>query len=127
MALQGKLALSSKDRKTEFRPGERISGQASWALSAAPESVKIHLLWYTEGRGTQDVEVLAAESAATPGANGQKEFSFTLPATPFSFSGKLISLLWAIEVLVNDGDLSERFNFTMSPNGKEITIGSAPE
>ena len=47
------------------------------------------------------------------------------PEAPHSFSGALISLIWAVELLVEPGGLSERIEITVSPTGEEILLGHA--
>lgn len=85
------------------------------------------LFWYTRGKGTQDVVVVQEETFPAPGAQDERKFSFRLPAGPYSFSGRLISLLWAVEVVVQPGDESGRTEFTVSPTGDEIRIAPVEE
>jgi hypothetical protein len=58
-----------------------------------------------------------------PGAYGSKDFSFTLPDGPYSFSGKLISLVWAIELTCSGGSEAIRREVTVSPMRQEIILG----
>jgi len=53
----------------------------------------------------------------------RREFRFRLPEGPYSFSGKLISLLWAIEVVASPGDMAGRAGIVVSPSGREVVIG----
>jgi len=62
-----------------------------------------------------------------PGAYGAKDFSFTLPESPYSFSGKLISLIWAIELTCSAGSETLRREITLSPTGQEIVLGSVSQ
>ena len=50
---------------------------------------------------------------------------FVLPPAPYSFSGKLISLIWAVEVVAEGIKEASRLEFTLSPDGREITLSSA--
>ena len=61
-----------------------------------------------------------------PGACGSKDFAFPLPEGPYSFSGKLISLIWAMELTVSPGSETLRREITLSPTGREIS-GRTPD
>jgi hypothetical protein len=109
------------DRKA-FLPGELLELSVLWALPAKPDSLEVRLFWYTRGKGTEDVAVVATETIAATAAAGEGKVRFTLPAAPYSFSGKLISLLWAVELVAEPGARSARCEFTVSPTGKEILL-----
>lgn len=117
------INVETRDGVTSFRPGDPVEGRAWWHIdSPAPTEVVVRLFWYTQGKGTQDLGVVAEESFPAPGVQDRRTFSFHLPAGPFSFSGKLISLLWAVEVVAQPGGESARFEFTVSPTGDEIRL-----
>jgi hypothetical protein len=46
-----------------------------------------------------------------------------LPLAPYSFSGKLISLIWGLELVLEPSQETARFEFTLSPTGEEIMLG----
>jgi hypothetical protein len=117
------LAIGTYDNRVSFRPGEKVEGKAMWILEKDPESVEIRLIWYTSGKGTQDVEIVATRALPAPGRHSEAEFSFTLPAAPYSFSGKLISLIWALELVVLPSNQAQRLNITVSPTGTEVILG----
>jgi|CXWL01.1.fsa_nt_gi hypothetical protein len=109
-------------RRTDFLPGETLSGTAAWQLDAPPESVEIRLFWYTEGRGDQDVGIIDSVAVDRPETNDRRSFAFTLPAGPPSCSGALISLIWAIEVVVEPGAVTERWNLVVGPGRREVRL-----
>lgn len=117
------LKLATRDQQTAFRPGETIQGAVGWSLSAAPSSLEVRLFWYTEGKGTQDVTLVDSVQWPSPEAQGAQPFQFTAPAFPHSFSGKLISLLWALEFVVDQGKEAARLNLVISPTGRELELG----
>jgi hypothetical protein len=117
------LEVKLAGEKTGFRPGEEVRGVASWSLEAPPETVEVRLFWHTQGKGDQDVEVVEKTAFDGPGQSDRREFRFRLPHEPYSFSGKLISLLWSIEVVAAPGDLAGRADVILSPTGREIVIG----
>lgn len=118
------IQVETRDGITSFRPGDDVSGRASWQLDRQPDEVVARLFWYTQGKGTQDVVVIQEETFPAPGAQDQRKFSFRLPEGPFSFSGSLISLIWAVEVVALPGEESGRVEFTVSPTGDEIRVMS---
>jgi len=117
------LRIATQLQRKSFRPGEEVSGAIGWTLDKQPKSAEVRLFWYTAGKGTRDVGVVATQKLEAPQANDERSFSFRLPESPYSFSGTLISLIWAIELVVDPGGLSERLEITVSPTGEEIVLG----
>ena len=111
--------------QTGFRPGETLNVSALWALPVAPGMLEARLFWYTRGKGTEDVGVVAVEKISGAEAAGERTLSFALPVQPWSFSGKLVSLLWAVELVAEPGGQSARAEFTLSPDGTEILLHGA--
>ncbi len=105
-----------------YRPGETIGGRVTWQVDEAPQSAELRLFWYTSGKGTQDVENIDTVVFETPRMNDDRTFSLTLPRQPYSFSGKLISLVWALELIVEPGSNVERQEFVMSASGEEVVL-----
>lgn len=111
-----------------FSPGQPIRGTARWRLDIAPEEIQVRLFWYTEGKGDQDVEIVDTVARSSPAAEGELEFSFTAPAAPLSFSGRLISLVWAVEAVVLPGGGAARHEILLARDGREIRLdAAAPE
>ena len=117
-----RIDLSGGERG--YKSGEVISGRVTWQVDEAPESAEVRLFWYTSGKGTQDVETVGSVILQTPQMNDDRTFSFTLPRQPYSFSGKLISLVWALELIVEPGSV-ERKEFVMSATGVEVVLGES--
>jgi hypothetical protein len=119
------IRIEARDGVTAFRPGDELEGTVRWRLDQPPRSLELRLFWYTQGKGDQDVGVVENLPLADPGTEGQRSFRFRLPAGPFSFSGKLISLLWAIEAvaeMAGAGTQAERCEIIVSPTGREIVL-----
>jgi len=116
------IQVETRDGVTSFRPGDEVAGRAWWQLDRPPGEVVARLFWYTRGKGTQDVVVVQEETFPAPGGQDQRKFSFRLPEGPFSFSGQLISLIWAVEVVAQPGDDSGRVEIVVSPTGDEIRV-----
>jgi len=121
------LIVATSDGRTNFRPGEAIAGSAMWELPAAPRSLEVRLFWYTQGKGTQDVGIVGTMEIQTPGPKGEATFAFEAPQGPFSYSGRLTSVAWAIELVAEHPDESERLALVLSPTGSEILLGTVED
>jgi len=108
----------------KFMPGQLVDGTISWSdLPEKTNSVEARLIWYTEGKGSMDFELIASQQVDfQQAAQGQASFSFIAPHRPLSFSGKIISLVWAIEAIAFPGEQSDRKLITISPSGSEILL-----
>jgi hypothetical protein len=116
------LQVSLRENQKNFRPAETISGTASWQLTESPEAIEIHLCFYTKGKGTSDVHVVETLRLDSPPASGSEKFNWRLPQSPYSFSGKLISLIWAVEVVALPSTEAASVTFEMSSTGTEINL-----
>lgn len=116
------LEIRTRDDKTGFLPGEEVSGEVRWRCSASPRTVELRLFWHTEGKGTRDVEVVETIGFHLPGAQDRRDFRFVLPDSPYSFSGKLVSVVWALELVLLPSNDTERLEITLSPTKSEITL-----
>lgn len=104
-----------------FRPGDSIPLQVGWALEEAPESVAVRLFWYTEGKGDQDVGIENEQRFETPPAEFLTEAQFTAPHHPYSYDGRVVSILWAVEAVVEPSGETSRAEFVISPTGAPLT------
>jgi hypothetical protein len=120
------LSIELEGGCSALAPGQTVAGEAAWQVDLA-KSVEIRLFWYTAGRGIRDVQIIDSKSIAAPNSAGQTQFSFQLPEQPYSFSGKFISLIWAVELVIQPGDHSTRAEFIMAPGGKGIVLADAPQ
>ena len=116
------LTISTKGGGSWFKPGEELEGTVFWQLDEEADAVDVRLFWYTEGKGTQDVEVVANRHMAQPGLSGTRPFEFEIPRGPYSFSGKLITLSWAIELVVLPSGETERFDLVVGPQPVEVDL-----
>jgi len=116
------LSIALHEDKIAFAPCQTVEGTIRWSLQTNPEHLEFSLFWYTAGKGTRDVGVVETARFDNPGACGSKEFAFPLPDGPYSFSGKLISLIWALELTCKPGSETARREITLSPTGREIVL-----
>lgn len=122
MSDSAELKILLRDERRNFRPGETVEGVAGWRLDQAPQSIELRLFWFTRGKGTEDVGVVNRLCFDAPQREEGRRFSFALPAEPYSFSGQLISLIWALELVAEPGERSTRVELVLSPTGREILL-----
>ena len=115
------LHIELADGRTAFKPGESVDGRVSWTVNGAT-SAELRLFWYTRGKGTEDVGLVDTVAFPDPQTTDQRTFRFALPEAPYSFSGKLISIIWAIELILEPGPSVERREIVMSPSGREVVV-----
>ena len=119
------LAIRTTDDRTAFQPGEAISIEVQWDLPDEPEVIEVRLVWNTSGKGDTDVGVEQTISLDAPEPFGTRQLELELPAAPYSFSGKLISLVWALELVAKPSDESCRTEITIAPDAREIVLHHA--
>lgn len=116
------LKLTLKDDKTSYRPGEEVVGRAQWSFLKRQKKISISLYWHTTGKGTEDSEVVEEIELDGSELAGYKDFSFILPNSPYSFSGRLLSIVWCLELAGNKDAVSKEI--VVSPGGQEICVAS---
>ena len=116
------ILVETRDGTTSFRPGDVVEGTVRWQLPEPPEEIELRLFWSTEGKGDQDLELMQTVPFGNPGALDCRTFRVRLPEGPYSFSGKLITLRWALEVVAQPGDHAGNLFLTVSPTGEEIQL-----
>lgn len=119
------LTLTTVDGRTEFEPGETFEVIARWQFSRRSGEGELRLLWETSGKGTTESSLLANYSFMPPALEGSQRFRVTLPSAPYSFSGKLVSLLWYVELEFEDINEQTRLEITVAPLGKEVLLHPA--
>lgn len=104
---------------TAHRPGGVLDLSFEWTLDRAPEILEARLFWFTRGKGDEDVGVVDTR-VMSPRMRGNERIKFKLPDAPYSFSGRLITLAWAVELVA--GSESARWEFMLAPDGKEVVL-----
>ena len=73
------------------------------------QAVEASLLWYTEGKGEEDLGVYFFQrnipTADEPDIRALKQFQTTLPGSPLSYEGIIIKIQWCarVRVFLQDG------------------------
>lgn len=116
------IQLSFRNGQLQFRPGDWLEGHTSWNLSTPPQSIEVRLLWFTQGKGNRDMHIVEKVAVQTNSAMGDAPFRFRLPEAPYSFSGTLVSLAWAVETVAFPSQKSAHIEFVLSSTGQEILL-----
>ena len=118
------IGIETDEGRTSFRSGERVEGTLSWRLDEPAEAIELRLFWHTSGKGDRDVTVVDRLRLARPAASeSRRPFRFQLPSGPWSFSGSLITLAWALEAVVIPSNESVLLDVVVSPTAREIRLG----
>ena len=89
-----------------YRPGETLSGEYSLdgILAEDVRAIEISVLWYTEGKGDEDLAVhdfrrISIENGGVDvGRPGR--FSTVLPGSPLTYCGVIVRIHWCVRVRV---------------------------
>lgn len=105
------LALDGRGSRL-YRPGETLAGSYWFDFVGGDEilAVEISVLWFTEGKGSEDMGVHAfwrhaIESGDWIDPRRPGRFSTVLPKSPLSYSGVLIKIQWGVRIrlFLSDG------------------------
>ena len=118
------LTIATSEDRTAYQPGEEVMGDVHWKLDKPEGVLELRLFWFTRGKGVEDAGVVETVRFDRPQQEETRTFRFRLPDSPYSFSGKLISLVWALELVAEPAKDVHRLEITMAPGGKEIQLGS---
>lgn len=117
------IAIQFTKPNPRYDCGEPVGVTVRWSeLPANTETLEIRLIWFTRGKGDRDVRIVACHRIAQPSTNGSETVNFDSPGQPYSFSGKLISLIWAVEVIVFPARQAELAELVIAPGGNEIQL-----
>lgn len=119
--MSASINIEVDHQHTKFTPGDTISGKITWEAPVEVSEVALRIFWFTSGRGTQEVSLVVTQQ--WPATQGHAHFSMVLPHEPYSFTGTLIALKWALEaVFLPTEESSTPYEFDLTPNGEPITL-----
>jgi hypothetical protein len=118
------LSIALDGDRAAFAPGEEICGAASWTTDSSTRKIELRLFWFTRGKGTEDAGVIETLSFDQPLPRETRSFRLRLPTAPYSCSGQLISIIWALELVTTPGDTVVRREIEMGPERKEVRLQS---
>lgn len=113
------ISLSLEERA--FLPGEVVNANVSWEpkKNKGPEFIVIKLLWFTEGKGEKDLQIVAEQKIEHPAPSGNQSFHLSLPNFPWSYEGKILSIKWCIEAATEKG-LASQIEIVCAPQKERI-------
>ncbi|MBM3970787.1 MAG: hypothetical protein FJ302_13160 [Planctomycetes bacterium] len=116
------LAIYLPDDRSDFEPMETISVEAQWELDSEPDSLQLRVVWNTSGKGDTNISTKKIITIDSPGAADSRRLDVELPAEPYSFSGKYVSLIWALELIAQPLNESCRREITIGPGRREVLL-----
>jgi hypothetical protein len=101
----GPIRLTLDSAGIHYRPGERLTGRymvdgsQPWAMRA----VELSVLWYTSGKGDEDMAVHHFERNVSEAGRPldlrlPRRFSTVLPASPLSYDGEIVKVCWCVRL-----------------------------
>jgi hypothetical protein len=99
------IRLTLDSPTSHYQPGDQLTGRymvegtQSWAARAAELSV----LWYTAGKGEEDMAVHHFERVVDDPARPldlrvPHRFASVLPASPLSYDGRIVKVCWCVRL-----------------------------
>ena len=99
------ISLTIRDRRRAFQPGDMLECEYQLDAVAAEDihAVEASVLWYTEGKGDEDLAVHYFERRVPPDAENAdlrllRRFQTELPNSPLSYNGAIIKIQWCVRV-----------------------------
>jgi hypothetical protein len=96
---------SSTGRERRYMPGDVLAGafQIDAVEAAEIKAVEISVLWFTEGKGDEDLAVhyferLTASDVPDLDLSELRRFQTVLPKSPLSYEGVLVKICWCVRV-----------------------------
>jgi hypothetical protein len=98
------ISIQIQGNRPYFKPGEVL--ECDYQIDAVPAeeiiAVEASVLWYTQGKGGEDMGVHYFERRLPADSNGDlrqwRRFQTTLPNSPLSYRGSLIQIRWCVRV-----------------------------
>ena len=122
------LLIKLDSQRGYYAPGDLITGTIQAAeLPSDTHELAIRLLWFTTGKGTRDVNTCFEIVQAVGPITSTQAFEFIAPHRPLSFSGQLVSLQWAIEVVAFPSKQSSLAEIVITHSDAEIILRNAED
>lgn len=113
------------DRK-DLRPFESVTGRVGWSLETEPHDLELRLCWFTRGHGIEESMSIASLPLGDS-ARGERAFSFELPDQPWSLNGRLVTIVWALEVVAEKSGALALEEIVVAPERRVIELPGIAE
>ena len=120
-----RLELNIEEGRLSFSPGEAVNVELEWELEERTTEIKLRLVWFTKTKGKPEFELIQEESISNPDLTGKRSFKFQIPIMPYSFQGKLFSLIWAFEAELIPGKRIFRQEISIGPDQKAVSVSES--
>jgi len=101
---QPRVNISLDRTRRVYEPGELVSFEVRVFSTDRPSAVEVSILWYTEGKGDEDLAVhffdRVESSTALTDFTGPHRYSVALPHSPLSYKGVIVKIYWCVRVRV---------------------------
>lgn len=100
------VALQLDEPRRVYLPGETLAGQyrLEGLTAGRVRAVELSVLWYTEGKGDEDLAVHFFERWRPDRSSADeippRRFSTALPASPLSYDGLIVKIRWCARLRV---------------------------
>lgn len=115
-------SLSTADGRRAFEPGEKIELVAEWACDRQVERAEIRLVWFTRGKGDTDSALVERVRLDAPRQTDTRSVELQLPEAPYSFSGNLVSLVWAVRLELFGAAKPKQIQIVIAPLAREVVL-----
>ena len=99
------IQLTLDSPTARYQPGDRLTGRFVVAPSqpGAARAAELSVLWYTAGKGDEDMNVhhferIVDEPARPLDLHVPHRFSTELPASPLSYDGEIVKVCWCVRL-----------------------------
>lgn len=113
------------DRK-DLRPFESVAGRVAWSLEKEPRGLELRLCWFTRGYGSEESMTIASLPLGDA-ARGERAFSFELPDQPWSVKGRMVTIVWALEVVAERSGGLALEEIVVAPERRAIELPEIAE
>ena len=101
----GSMQILLDEPSAHYEPGQQLTGRylVDGSRPAAAKAAELSVLWYTAGKGDEDMyvhyferKVDDATRALDPGV--PHRFTTILPASPLSYDGHIVKVCWCVRL-----------------------------
>jgi len=122
------ITLDLEGSRSTYAPGETLAASYRLHHVAADEvrAVEASVMWYTEGKGEEDIGMhdfwrRSVEAGDWIDPVRPTPFQTTLPPSPLSYEGQIITIRWCLRVrlfLYGGKDVLQQYDFRLVSPGR---------